>query len=152
MATNPISRLFGSNPFSLLQEHMLAVLETAAHVGPLFEALIEGDHARVEAAGAAISESESKADEIKNNLREHLPRSLFLPVDRRDLLEVLDLQDSIADVAEDIAELIIERRMTVPEGTGPALFEFVRNVLGQIRLGNHTLNPIRFSSRESCCQ
>jgi predicted phosphate transport protein (TIGR00153 family) len=47
-------------------------------------------------------------------MRGHLPKSLFMPVDRRDLLEVLAMQDSIADTAQDIAGLLVERDMTVP--------------------------------------
>jgi len=38
-----------------------------------------------------------------------------MPVDRRDLLDLLHLQDSIANTAQDIAGLLIERRMTIPE-------------------------------------
>jgi len=38
-----------------------------------------------------------------------------MPVDRRDLLDVLDMQDSIADTAQDIAGLLIERPMEFPE-------------------------------------
>jgi len=38
-----------------------------------------------------------------------------MPVDRRDLLEVLQMQDSIADTAQDIAGLLVERPMEIPE-------------------------------------
>ena len=38
-----------------------------------------------------------------------------MPVDRRDLLEILDLQDSIADTAQDIAGMMVARPMTLPE-------------------------------------
>jgi len=64
---------------------------------------------------AEIFAHEQRADDIKNELRVHLPKSLFLPVDRRDILEVLDMQDSIADTAQDIAGLLTERRMEVIE-------------------------------------
>ena len=37
-----------------------------------------------------------------------------MPVDRRDLLEILHLQDTIANTAQDIAGLLIERKMSVP--------------------------------------
>jgi len=36
-------------------------------------------------------------------------------VDRRDLLEVLDVQDAIADTAQDIAGLLLQRSMEVPD-------------------------------------
>jgi len=38
-----------------------------------------------------------------------------MPVDRRDLLEVLHLQDTIANTAQDIAGLLVERQMSIPE-------------------------------------
>jgi hypothetical protein len=62
-----------------------------------------------------IFELENDADTIKNELRSNLPKSLFMPVDRRDLLEVLQMQDSIADTAQDVAGLLVERPMGLPE-------------------------------------
>ena len=43
-----------------------------------------------------------------------MPKSLFMPIDRRDLLEVLHIQDSIADTAQDIADLLHDRQMKIP--------------------------------------
>lgn len=107
------TNLFGRSPFKPLQEHMLIVKECAREVPKIFEALCEDDTGRVKEIQARIFELESKADDIKNDLRAHLPKSLFMPVDRRDLLEVLDLQDSLADTAQDIAGLLVERSMEV---------------------------------------
>lgn len=95
---------------------MQAVITTVDSVPVLFKAVADRDAVGVEKAKDAIFTSEGEADLIKNELRRSLPRGLFLPVDRRDLLEVLDMQDSIADVAQDIAETLFERRMTIPEG------------------------------------
>jgi predicted phosphate transport protein (TIGR00153 family) len=112
---NTFFRLFGESPFQPLQQHMGVVLECAREVGPLVDALAGGDEERVTRVKERIFEREAEADRIKNELRLHLPRSLFMPVDRRDLLEVLQLQDAIANTAQDIAALLIERRMTVPD-------------------------------------
>ncbi len=112
---NTLSRLFGKSPFTALQSHMKVVLECAREVKPLIEALARGDEAMVNAAKDRIYAREAEADRIKNELRLHLPKSLFMPVDRRDLLEVLHLQDTIANTAQDIAELLIERQMTIPD-------------------------------------
>jgi predicted phosphate transport protein (TIGR00153 family) len=112
--TNPIAALFGRSPFKPLQQHMGIVNDCVAEVPALFEALIAGDREGVSKAKEAIFAKEHAADALKNQLRTHLPKSLFMPVDRRDLLEVLDMQDSIADTAQDIAGLLIERDMTVP--------------------------------------
>ena len=113
--SNTLSRLFGKSPFKALQAHMRVVLECAQEVLPLIEALARGDESRVIEAKDRIFEREAEADRIKNKLRLHLPRSLFMPVDRRDLLEVLHMQDTIANTAQDIAGLLIERQMSIPD-------------------------------------
>ena len=112
---NTLSRLFGKSPFLPLQTHMRVVLECAREIQPLIEALAEGDQGRVIKAKDHIFEREAEADRIKNELRLQLPRSLFMPVDRRDLLEVLHMQDAIANTAQDVAGLLIERQMTIPD-------------------------------------
>ena len=114
-STNPFANLFGKSPFTALQVHMRIVLECVHEVPPLFEALAKGDDAGVKSAKEKIFKKEAEADEIKNELRNRLPKSLFMPVDRRDLLEVLQMQDSIADTAQDIAGLLVERPMELPE-------------------------------------
>ena len=114
-STNPFANLFGKSPFTALQVHMRIVLECVHEVPPLFEALAKGDDAGVKSAKERIFEQEAEADKIKNELRNRLPKSLFMPVDRRDLLEVLQMQDSIADTAQDIAGLLVERPMEMPE-------------------------------------
>jgi hypothetical protein len=113
MPLSPFANLFGRSPFTALQQHMRVVIDCVDQVPGLFDALCDGDQERLEAAQRLIFAHENRADEIKNELRQHLPKSLFLPVDRRDVLEVLDMQDSIADTAQDIAGLLVERPMQV---------------------------------------
>jgi predicted phosphate transport protein (TIGR00153 family) len=113
--TNPFANLFGKSPFTALQVHMRVVLECVNEVPPLFEALARGDKEAVISAKDKIFEREAEADKIKNELRNRLPKSLFMPVDRRDLLDVLQMQDSIADTAQDIAGLLVERPMDLPD-------------------------------------
>ena len=108
-------KMFGQSPFKPLQEHMRVVVKCANHVPGLFEAVHDEDKDKVEEIRELISVLENEADDIKNELREHLPKSIFMPVDRRDLLEILDLQDSIADTAQDIAGMMVVRSMKLPE-------------------------------------
>ncbi len=84
-----------------------------ALVPPLFDALVAGDTKGVAETKDKIFAQEDKADKLKNQLRAQLPKSLFMPVDRRDLLELLQMQDCIADTAQDIAGLMMERNMEV---------------------------------------
>lgn len=126
-STNPIGSLFGSNPFRALQEHMRLSIACADLVPILFEAITAGDTDRVVQIKDEIFEIEEQADKIKNKLRRQLPRGLFMPVNRADLLEVLDMQDSIADVAQDIAGLVYEREMHVPAFMHGQLGPFVQS-------------------------
>ncbi len=123
--TKPMAALFGKSPFKPIQAHMRVIIECVSEVPPLFQALIDGDQAKLEAQKNLIFEKEQAADEIKNQLRGQLPKSLLMPVDRRDLLDVLAMQDSIADTAQDIAGLLIERKMDVPAGMAEPLTTLV---------------------------
>ena len=123
---NPFASLFGRSPFKPMQQHMRVVKKCASQVTKMFEALCDDDQDKVASIKDQIFDLENEADEIKNQLRAHLPKSLFMPVDRRDLLEVLDLQDNIADTAQDIAGLLVERKMDVMDGMGEPLLNMVR--------------------------
>jgi predicted phosphate transport protein (TIGR00153 family) len=123
--TSPIGRLFGRNPFTSLQEHMRVVIQCVDEVPGLFEALAQQDRAAVDDAKNRIFALEKTADMIRRDLRSSLPHRLFLPVNRRDLLEVLDMQDEIANVAQDIAGLLVERPMSIPAPMAEPLHQFV---------------------------
>ena len=67
------------------------------------------DMEKIEKLAADLSRMEHEADLTKNDIRNHLPKSLFLPIDRAHFLEILAVQDSIADKAEDIGILLTLR-------------------------------------------
>lgn len=115
-----IATMFSKSPFKALQTHMGIVRECVLEVPALFDALISGDQKALTAQQEIIFSKEEEADLLVDDLRMHLPRSLFMAVDRRDLLELLNSQDNIADTAQDIAGLMMERDMTViPEMAEP---------------------------------
>ena len=125
-STNPIAALFGRSPFKPMQEHMGIVNDCVGQVPGLFEALIAGDKAGIEKAKDLIFEKEQAADQLKNQVHIHLPKSMFMPVDRRDLLDVLEMQDAIADTAQDIAGLLVQRDMEVPDSMKDELIALVQ--------------------------
>ena len=123
-------KLFGQSPFKPLQEHMRVVVNCANEVPGLFDAVHADDKEKVEGIRQRIYAFENEADDIKNELRAHLPKSMFMPVDRRDLLEILDLQDSIADTAQDIAGMMVVRRMKLPEPVHEPMLALTRRFFG----------------------
>jgi uncharacterized protein len=106
MPVNAMARLFGRSPFVPLQLHLDKVADCVEAAFSLLERIREGEDANVEETAREISKLEHKADLVKNDIRNNLPRGLFLAIDRGQLLEILSLQDSIADKAEDIGILM----------------------------------------------
>jgi predicted phosphate transport protein (TIGR00153 family) len=137
-----IANLFGHSPIRPMQEHMKAAVECARQILPLFEAMVAGDKAAIAALHQDIDRLEHEADRIKNAIRSNLPKRMFLAVERRDMLEILDNQDSIADVAQDIAELADLREMVVPKELATAFLELVRRVVSACEQAERVINEL----------
>ena len=73
--------------------------ECAANLVPLFQAVMAEDWEKVEQIQQQMAQLENEADKLKKSVRQHLPKSLFLPVPRSDLLDLLSVQDKIANRA-----------------------------------------------------
>jgi len=124
-----ISKLFGKSPFEPLYQHMVKVKECVDLVRPLMDAVLQGETKKVKEIAKKIFKAEHYADMVKKDIRGHLPKSIFLPVARGDLLRFLKEQDNIADSAEDLAVLLTLRKTTVPEEMKEDLKDFVNKVL-----------------------
>jgi hypothetical protein len=124
-----ISKLFGKSPFEPLYQHMLKVKTCVDLVKPLMDALLNGEEKKLEEVAEEIFRAEHDADLVKKEIRSNLPKSLFLPVSRGDLLSFLKEQDHIADSAEDLAVLLTIRKTEVPEELKKELKELVDKVL-----------------------
>mgnify|MGYP000011687679 FL=1 len=119
------SSMFAKSPFKPLRDHMNKVVECVVPLKEFFEALNQRNFVKVVEIQQQISLAEEEADLIKNEVRNHLPRNIFMPINRSDLLEMLDMQDTIADVAQDIVELLALRRMSLPTELRQDLILFV---------------------------
>ncbi len=128
-----ILNLFGKSPFKPLQEHLEKVKECLEQIQPLFDSLYKQDPKEFKVISKKIMKLEHQADKIKDKIRDHLPKNLFLAVDRRDLMNLLSAQDSVCDAVEDLAVVLNLREMTVPEKLKPLLNDLVEKV---VQVGN----------------
>ncbi len=135
-----MSGIFGSSPVSPLQKHMSKVYACASELIPLFNAVINEDWAEVEKRQQLISSLEQDADVLKKELRLNLPKGLFMPVSRQDLLEVLLMQDRIANMAKDIAGTIVGRRMVLPEIIHEDYIRFVTRCVAACKQARKAIN------------
>lgn len=103
MPMSTLLNLFGRSPFSSLQSHMDIVSQCVHKLIDLYRALENKDYDLLEKIAVEISSLEHTADKLKNDIRNHLPKSLILPIGREHFLEILTIQDRIADSAEDVA-------------------------------------------------
>lgn len=146
---NIIAKLFWQSPFEALHRHMLKVKECTDMLKPLIEAFILGDRTLIEERVERISKLEHEADIIKNEIREHLPHHVFMPVDRSDILRFLREEDSIADSVEDVARLIEMRKTYVPQDLKEELMELVNKVGETVKALENVTSEIKVLSQSS---
>lgn len=115
MAGTYFSKIFGKSPVKPLQEHMEKVVSCVSELEPFVAALISEDDQGVQRHYRRIVTIEHEADKLKKELRLRLPTSLFMPVDRRDILEVLTMQDMVAGKTKDVTGLIVKRQLRLPK-------------------------------------
>jgi len=127
--TGYLTNLFGKSPIRPLQEHMTEVHACVSLLKPLFAAVMVEDDARIARVQEQITELEHDADDRKKELRHDLPTGLFMPVDRRDLLDVLMMQDNMANQAKDIAGLVLGRHMRLPSQMHDLFASYVDRVI-----------------------
>ncbi len=108
---------------------MRTVFSCVSLLLPMFEALSNKDEDRVQELAREIDELETRADKQKSLFRLQMPKTLFMPVDRRDLLNLLRDQDALADDTEKIGQILTSRHMEVPEAIKKLLDELLSGTL-----------------------
>ncbi len=134
--------MFGPSPIKPIEQHMYQVYQCAKLLLPFFHAVWERKWDEALDLHANISKLEKEADLIKRDLRLHLPTGLFLPVGRTDVLELLSVQDRIANKAQDISGLIVSRRMHIPEALSTLLIPFLQCSLNAAKQACKAINEL----------
>ncbi|MCV6605007.1 MAG: TIGR00153 family protein [Porticoccaceae bacterium] len=140
--TNPFASLFGKSPIKPLQEHMSAVVDCTEHLTAFFDAAIASDWKLAANLHETIGDAEHRADELKKQLRLHLPKSLFMPMSRSDLLELLSVQDTVANAAKDISGIMLGRQMAIPTALQPQMRELVASAVAVAQQALKAINEL----------
>lgn len=129
MAAHSILGVFAKSPLKPLEEHINKVHKAVELLLPFFDAVFAEDWKKAAKIRTDISKFEKEADVLKREIRMNLPRGLFLPVERTDLLELITQQDKIANRAKDISGRFIGRELTIPAAIQEEFRAFVqRNI------------------------
>jgi len=127
--------MFAKSPFRPLVSHIEKVRACVDQIQPIFDALEAGNYQTVGEIAELIIKLEHDADSIKDDIRNHLPQSIFLPVDKRDFMHLLSVQDDIADGVEDLAVLLRIRNLRTPEELSAPLKSLVSHVVKTAHMG-----------------
>ncbi len=137
-----ILNLFGRSPIRPLQQHMEKAKVCVDLLLPLMNAVIDQNWDKVKDYQTQISILEREADDLKRDLRSHLPKSLFLPFPRGDLLELLSGQEMLANTAKDIAGIILGRKMLIPTELLDRFIPFLSRCVDAANQTDHAINEL----------
>lgn len=115
---------FRHSPFEPLRLHMEEVMQCVALMQPMLERVRDADYKGLETLAKTIFKAEHDADLIKDDIRQTIPKSFFLPVYRGDLLGCLAVQDSMADAVEDLAVILTIKNLAMPQVLHEQIFEY----------------------------
>lgn len=124
-----LANIFGTSPVMPLEKHVGIAYKCVKELNEFFAAAVAQDWDRASEARDRVIQLEHDADDLKKEIRLKLPKSLFMPVPREDLLELLLVQDKMANRAKDVSGIVFGRRMVIPSSISNEFLEFVqRNV------------------------
>lgn len=112
-----------------LEQHVNIAYQCTRELNPFFAGVVKEDWDKAAECRDKIEKLEHEADNLKKEIRLHLPKSLFMPVPREDLLELLLVQDKMANRTKDVSGIVFGRKMQIPAAIAEDFLEFVsRNV------------------------
>ncbi|MFP4325127.1 MAG: DUF47 domain-containing protein [Desulfonatronovibrio sp.] len=108
--------LIQKSPMERLVEHYEKIQQSVDIINESLECYISGGQCvEFKTLQNNLNELESQADKIIRSIRNHLPRSLFMPVDKVIFLSYTSAQDDILDSAQDALNWLSMKNMVIPE-------------------------------------
>ena len=123
-----VADVVSSSPLALIETHANACLDCVKKLNDYFEAAQAGKWQRAEKIQGEIVKLEAIADGLKMDVRVNLPKGLWMSVSRADLLELVRVQDKMANETKDIVGLSLGRHMAFPNKLDEQLFSYIATV------------------------
>jgi hypothetical protein len=140
----PVSDTFRKkSPFGQLLEHMERVSNCIDILGDGLVKYYKGDYSGFSKISENVSTLEHEADLIKSNLRNHLPTSLFMPVDKGKFMWALREQDKILDHAESLVKMLNMRHTKIPKSLQKPFIDHAMLVMKTVKAMEEAVEKIR---------
>lgn len=118
-----------NSPLAMLEEHVQGCAKCVAKLPKYFEAAQAGQWERASKIQEDIAALESAADDLKGAVRKNLPRGLWMSVSRTDLLELVRMQDKMANDTKDVVGLSLGRQLAFPKQLEKPLGKYIATVV-----------------------
>ncbi|WP_404341383.1 TIGR00153 family protein [Pseudoalteromonas mariniglutinosa] len=141
MPTNFLG-VFAKSPIKPMEDHIKKVHEASKALIPFFSHVFKEEWTEAEEIRIQIRNLEREADDMKRNIRLQLPRGLFMPVERTDLLELVTQQDKIANKAKDIAGRVVGREMLIPPTIQQDFLAYVKRCVDATKQASKAINEL----------
>ena len=129
-----ISSLFYKSPFENLQKHADKVKECSQLFKEAAVCHIDEECKEFDLLTERVDQLEDEADDIKRNIRNHLPRGILMPVDKFQFLWYLREQDKVLDGVEEALFWLSFRPLSMPEDIGADIHKLVEAIIPPIEL------------------
>jgi len=127
-----ISSLFHRSPFEDLQKHADKVKECTRLFREAVVCHIGQECKRFDLLTEQVARLESEADDIKRNIRNHLPRGILMPVDKFEFFDYLREQDKVLDEVEEALFWLSFRPEGIPAELAADIHDLVEAVIPPI--------------------
>ena len=144
-----IGEVLSSSPLSMLERHIAVCADCVTKLTAYFEAAQAGKWKRASDIRDEIARLEGLADDIKLDVRRNLPRGLWMSVSRADLLELVRMQDKMANDAKDVAGLSLGRELAFPQQMDKGIFKFLESVTECVNQAVVVVGAVRELSRSA---
>jgi hypothetical protein len=142
MPVNSILGVFAKSPIKPIQMHIDKVAACCELLTPFFKASHNQDWIEADKIRKKISERERQADELKRELRLTLPKGVFMPISRGDLIELINRQDKIANTAKDIAGRVFGRKLQIPDKISADFMAYLQRCMDAIEQAQKAINEL----------
>ena len=150
MAVKPaISEVFSNSPLALLERHVGVCVDCVERL-PLYFAEAQANRwGRASDVREEICRFEGLADELKQDVRSNLPRGLWMSVSRADLLELVRVQDKMANGVKEVSGISLGRQLAFPAAMTSEVADFIDVVVQVSRVVVKIIGATRELSRSA---
>ena len=150
MAVKPaISEVISNSPLALLERHVGVCVDCVERLPQYFAEAQANRWGRASDVREEICRFEGLADELKQDVRGNLPRGLWMSVSRADLLELVRVQDKMANGVKEVSGISLGRQLAFPAAMTSEVADFIDVVVQVSRVVVKIIGATRELSRSA---